>query len=87
MVGKGTYGEVYKVRRNLDQRIYAIKKIIFSVFDENSINKHKISREIESLKSLHHKNIVRYQHYSELNAYLSLGIIPAGLKSWKQKIS
>jgi translation initiation factor 2-alpha kinase 4 len=57
-LGSGAFGEVIKVKNNLDQRIYAIKKIIFP-HDYDKEEK-KILREVSLLSRLHHPNIIRY---------------------------
>ena len=58
-LGKGGFGEVVKVRNNLDGRFYAIKKIRLSESEKES---KKILREVTTFASLHHVNLVRYFH-------------------------
>lgn len=55
LVGKGGFGKVYKTYSELDNKIYAIKKIIIT---KGSID-YSI-KEIRVLASLNHKNIIRY---------------------------
>ena len=46
---KGTYGEVFRAIKQLDQLFYAIKRIYFSVANELNLRDHRIFREIEAL--------------------------------------
>jgi len=55
LIGKGGFGKVYKTFSELDNKIYAIKKILIT----NDSIKYAI-KEIRVLASLNHKNIVRY---------------------------
>lgn len=54
-IGKGTFGEVIKVRNKLDGRVYAIKKIKLSPKFQK-----KVLTEVKTLSRLYHKNVVRY---------------------------
>lgn len=58
-IGKGGFGSVVKVRNKLDQRIYAIKKIILPDLEQEAEEK-KILREVAFLSRLEHRHIVRY---------------------------
>ena len=70
LLGKGGYGEVYKVKliKNAsDQKYYAIK-----VFDKNLLNKDlertsRLLNEITIHRSLNHENICKYEHSFEDN--------------------
>jgi hypothetical protein len=57
-LGNGASGEVWKVRHKLDQKIYAVKKINLNYRNQSLRN--KIQREVTTISSLFHKNIVRY---------------------------
>ncbi|KRT79635.1 protein kinase [Oryctes borbonicus] len=57
-LGKGAYGEVFKVRNKLDQRCYAIKRIELN--PKNKQLNRKIIREVKLLSRLNHENVVRY---------------------------
>ena len=57
LIGNGAFGEVWKVRNNLDRRIYAVKKISFNKADALSL---KTRREVTTISRLVHKHIVRY---------------------------
>lgn len=56
-LGRGAFGEVWKVRNKLDGCFYAIKKIKLGNDDEKNS---KILREVSALSRLSHNNIVRY---------------------------
>ncbi len=58
LLGKGAGGEVWKVVNRLDEREYAVKKILLDSKDEMFNN--KILREVQTISRLLHKNIVRY---------------------------
>jgi hypothetical protein len=57
-LGNGASGEVWKVRHKLDQKSYAVKKINLNYRNQSLRN--KIQREVTTISSLFHKNIVRY---------------------------
>ncbi|EGC30773.1 hypothetical protein DICPUDRAFT_9913, partial [Dictyostelium purpureum] len=57
-VGKGGYGSVYRVKNKLDGEYYALKKIPFK--NTTKIFLEKVLREVKTLASLNHRNIVRY---------------------------
>ena len=57
-IGKGGFGEVMKVKNNLDGQIYAIKKIKLN--PKNKTVTRKIMREVKLLSRLNHENVVRY---------------------------
>ncbi|KAJ1980320.1 hypothetical protein H4R35_001173 [Dimargaris xerosporica] len=56
-LGKGGFGSVYRVKNRLDNKEYAIKKVVL-VGKDNPL--HKMLREITSLAQLEHPHIVRY---------------------------
>lgn len=55
-IGKGSFGEVIKVRNRLDGRYYAIKKI--KIYQGNFLK--KIMREVQTLSLMHHQYVLRY---------------------------
>ncbi|XP_062562568.1 eIF-2-alpha kinase GCN2 [Armigeres subalbatus] len=57
-IGKGAYGDVLKVRNILDNRQYAIKRILLPVRSKQFYK--KMTREVELLSRLNHENVVRY---------------------------
>ncbi|XP_017089364.2 eIF-2-alpha kinase GCN2 isoform X1 [Drosophila bipectinata] len=57
-LGKGAYGDVLKVRNNLDNREYAIKRIPLPARSRQLYK--KMTREVELLSRLNHENVVRY---------------------------
>jgi len=56
ILGKGSFGQVNKVRNSLDGKTYAIKKIRLRRGDQLN----KIIREVTLLSQVHHKNCLRY---------------------------
>lgn len=61
-IGQGGFGTVYKVTNNIDKRTYAVKRITLDNKEVELINqkKSKVIREIHSLSSFSHPNIVKY---------------------------
>lgn len=57
-LGKGAFGDVFKVRNKLDGCVYAIKRIELNPKNKQ-LNK-KITREVKLLSRLNHENVVRY---------------------------
>ena len=57
-LGKGGFGEVMKVKNNLDGQIYAIKRITLDA--KNKAMTKKLMREVKLLSRLNHENVVRY---------------------------
>lgn len=55
-LGKGSFGEVFKVRNRLDGRYYAIKKI--KIYQGNFLK--RIMREVQTLSRMHHQYVLRY---------------------------
>ena len=70
-IGKGSFGEVYLTTRNGYNKLYATKKIPKKKVESPSIKKHLID-EIEILKTLDHKNIIKLEtiKQSENNYYI-----------------
>ena len=70
-IGKGSFGEVYLTTRNGYNKLYATKKIPKKKVESPSIKKHLID-EIEILKTLDHKNIIKLEtiKQSESNYYI-----------------
>ena len=67
-LGKGGFGEVYKVKNNLDSQIYAIKRI--QLDPKNKQLTKKLKKEVELLSRLNHENVVRYYYsWIELTEY------------------
>ena len=56
-IGKGGFGEVIKVKNNLDSQVYAIKRI--GLDPNNKQLTKKIMREVKLLSRLNHENVVR----------------------------
>lgn len=65
VIGKGAFGEVRKVRHNLDQGYYAMKKIpILSLVSINIIREggglQKLLREVQLQSQINCENVVKY---------------------------
>uniref|UniRef100_A0A0A9YXK3 non-specific serine/threonine protein kinase n=2 Tax=Lygus hesperus TaxID=30085 RepID=A0A0A9YXK3_LYGHE len=73
-LGKGTFGEVWKVRNRLDSGQYAIKKIELNPSKKQLFK--KITREVELLSRLNHENVVRYY-----NSWFEVANVDTALKS------
>ena len=58
-IGDGAYSQVYKVKRKLDSKIYALKQVNLPKFNkkdiENAIN------EVRILASIDHPNVIKYK--------------------------
>ncbi|KAL4471386.1 hypothetical protein ABPG74_008279 [Tetrahymena malaccensis] len=59
-LGRGGFGRVYKVQSMVEEKIYAIKKIAVPYDGFSNPKEHKYFREVKSIMSLNHINIVRY---------------------------
>ncbi|XP_057681844.1 eukaryotic translation initiation factor 2-alpha kinase 1 isoform X1 [Corythoichthys intestinalis] len=57
-IGKGSYGNVYKVVNKLDGQRYAVKKILIKKVSKDDCM--KVLREVKVLSSLQHVNVVGY---------------------------
>ncbi|KAI5310804.1 hypothetical protein KEM55_001777 [Ascosphaera atra] len=66
MLGKGSYGAVYRAKHHVDGQVYAVKKIPLSEKKLRSLQAkgfqelENILKEIRTLARLEHKNVVRY---------------------------
>lgn len=58
-LGEGAYSSVYKVRRLVDQSIYALKKVKLVNLSPREI--HNAVNEVRILASIRHPNIVGYK--------------------------
>lgn len=57
-LGKGSYGNVFKVLNKLDDQFYAVKKILIKKVSKEDCM--KVLREVKVLSSLQHVNVVGY---------------------------
>ncbi|KAL0983915.1 hypothetical protein UPYG_G00134720 [Umbra pygmaea] len=77
-LGKGTYGNVFKVTNKLDGQKYAVKKILINKVSRDDCM--KVLREVKVLSSLQHINVVGYhtawmEHVAP--AFTNPAILPA----------
>ncbi|KAJ7984681.1 hypothetical protein DPEC_G00357270 [Dallia pectoralis] len=78
-LGKGSYGNVFKVTNKLDGQMYAVKKILINNVSRDDCM--KVLREVKVLSSLQHMNVVGYhtawmEHVAPAFTY-SAPILPA----------
>jgi hypothetical protein len=74
MLGKGSFGDVYKAQHKLDGVTYAIKQVLFSNCGYNDPKVGKVLREVKCLAMLDHPNVTRY-----FSAWLEPTWLPAPL--------
>ena len=59
IIGKGSFGSVYLVKRKIDQKLYALKSVLLEKLNkkeqENSVN------EVRLLSSVYHPNVISYK--------------------------
>lgn len=70
-LGKGGFGEVYKVKHKIENAIYAIKKVYLPLKKDEDIAKHKYYREVMTMTQFDHKNVIRYSYFLIFIDYLS----------------
>ena len=72
VIGKGSFGSVFLVKRKLDQKLYALKSVFLEKLDkkeqENSVN------EVRLLASISHPNVISYKEafFDERNNTLNI---------------
>ena len=73
ILGRGSFGSVYLVRRKIDQKIYALKTVTFEKLNkrdqENSLN------EVRILASINHPNVIGYKEAFWDDSGSSLNIV------------
>ena len=73
VIGKGSFGSVYLVRRKQDQKLYALKTVFLEKLNkkeqENSVN------EVRLLASINHPNVIGYKEAFWNDKNCSLNII------------
>lgn len=60
LLGKGSFGKVFKAQHKLDGKCYAVKQIKFSNIGFNSLLQRKVLREVICIAKLDHPNVCRY---------------------------
>ena len=58
MIGKGTFGEVYTVKRKSDGQLFVWKEIEYKDMEEKE--RHQLAQEVNIMSQLDHTNIVKY---------------------------
>ncbi|ESO03733.1 hypothetical protein HELRODRAFT_191942 [Helobdella robusta] len=78
-LGKGKFGNVYLAREKDSLYICALKVLLYSQLEKNSVE-HQLRREIEIQSHLRHPNILRLfgYFYDETRVYLILEYAPKG---------
>ena len=72
IIGKGSFGSVYLVKRKYDQKLYALKSVFMEKLtkkeQENSVN------EVRLLASVSHPNVISYKEafFDEKNNSLNI---------------
>ena len=72
VIGKGSFGSVFLVKRKLDQKLYALKSVFLDKLNkkeqENSVN------EVRLLASVSHPNVISYKEsfFDEKNNSLNI---------------
>ena len=74
-VGKGGFGQVWKVKHKLNQKIYAIKVINKITIIESNMQE-QMNREIDIMYMLHHPHIIKLVNHfeDEDNIYLIMAL-------------
>ena len=60
VIGRGSFGQVWRCIHKLDNRAYAVKRIELEEFDESDVMNSLVFREVSAMSVIHHKNIVRF---------------------------
>ena len=87
-IGKGTFGNVYKLEKN--NKFYALKKISIKDLDQEEID--KIKQEAKILSDLDNENIIKYYGCKEEDDYFNIVMEYGGksnlynfIQSYRQK--
>ena len=87
-IGKGTFGNVYKLEKN--NKFYALKKISIKDLDQEEID--KIKQEAKILSDLDNENIIKYYDCKEEDDYFNIVMEYGGksnlynlIQSYRQK--
>ena len=82
ILGKGTFGKVYKVRSKKNNKIYAMKQLNLKEIKKENGEKayHKTKNETSFLEILSHPHIIKYYKNFEVDNYLYIIIefVPNG---------
>ena len=60
VIGRGSFGQVWRCIHKLDNRPYAVKRIELEEYDESDVMNSLVFREVSAMSAIHHKNIVRF---------------------------
>ncbi len=90
-LGKGTFGEVFLTSKKDENELFATKKMDRKYADQPKVSKY-LKNEIEILKQLNHKNIVKLEdvkitktHYYLVMEYCNGGTLSECLKKYQKK--
>ena len=88
-IGKGTFGEVYLTTKKNTDFVYATKRMTKEFVEDPKYTKY-FNNEIQILKKLHHKNIIRLEtlkktnnHYYVIMEYCNGGTLTECLEKYK----
>lgn len=60
MIGKGSFGKVYKVKSKIDNKIYVYKEIFYG--EMNRREQQQMLNELNIMQSVEHPNVCKYHH-------------------------
>lgn len=69
-IGQGATGSVFQVKSLDNERVYALKVIPKTLMERYPAAKQSFSNEVSMMQYLHHRNLLRLQHYHEDHHFL-----------------